>query len=579
MTFGETMAAGATALGGVGESALGAAIIGGAAGSIASQGVAMAMGMQDHFSWLNVAYSALGSGLTAGLGQAAQSAQTGMLALLKEGSGAFAARAALANAMTQGVRIVNGKQDHFQWRQTAASAAAAWVGNEVTTGLGGFGGNGFAGQLTRGTLSGLTAGTVAGLLGGNAFNARQVATDAFGNALGNSLASATKPRSDDPLGDFINANAEKWSAIPVNAPPNTTTIPGMSAMLNGLGYATEAGEPQFVKTAQAGGHFYLPALIANAAGISDERLSRIIAFSQFPDQISATDGFTNGTRDLAAGNDYAPAATGLVSERALHALNGMPMQTNLDFYQTVIAENRDNDAVAGIALHGLVDSIFHSYKDDSGVYRTYEAPLGHGAHGSEPDFISPDQARAATGQIMAAFEMISGNPLSDDQRTSVYNALNTALDRAAARTAQEVGDLNRWNDMYGPGSGGSYIDPSERTELNFRNVVKEMVPNIPGVRLEDLPSPFFRGPITEQGTLAEGRTFFSNLPPEQADALTKQGMDAADLIMNKYKDVFNDQTVPHAVRPGDLYDTKVWSLRKALPWLNQLPQKTPTFRM
>ena len=39
-----------------------------------------------------------------------------------------------------------------------------------------------------GALSRLVAWTVAGPLGGNAFNGSQVATDAFGNALGNSLA-------------------------------------------------------------------------------------------------------------------------------------------------------------------------------------------------------------------------------------------------------------------------------------------------------------------------------------------------------------------------------------------------------
>jgi len=407
--------------------------------------------------------------------------------------------------------------------------------------------------------------------------------NAFGNALGASIAGQTGRGSqqtevlysaEEQAQDFTREKNRFASAAADQARAQNQAA-GTSAMFNGLGYAIEGSEPQLVKTAQAGGHFYLLALIANAAGISDERLSRIITFSQFPDQISATDGFTNGTRNIIEGNGYEPAATGLLSQRALHALNGMTMQRNLDFYQTVIAENRDNDAVAGIALHGLVDSVFHSCKDESGEYRTYSAPLGHGAHGSEPDFISPDQARAATGQIMAAFETISGKQLSGEQRTSVYNALNTALDRAATRTAQEVDQFNRLGEMYGPGAAGPYINPDERTELNFRNVVKEMVPNIPGVKLDDLPSPFFRGPITEQGTLAEGRTFFSNLPPAQADALTNQGMEAATRIMERYKQEFGDQTVPHTVQPGDLYDSKVWSLRKAIPWLNQMPQKVP----
>lgn len=356
----------------------------------------------------------------------------------------------------------------------------------------------------------------------------------------------------------------------------SSTSTGTFAMLNGFGYAQEAGEPQLVKTAQAGGHFYLPLLIANAAGISNERLGRIIAFSQFPDQIAATDGFNNGTRNIIEGDSYAPAFAGLQTERALHALNGMSMQQNIDFYQTMIAENRDNDAVIGLSLHGLGDSIFHSH-EVNGEYVTYEAPLGHGAHGSEPDYISASQARAATGQYISAFETITGTPFSDDQRASVYNALNTTLNRAAALTAQEVAAPKMLAETYGQDPSARYINPNERMELNFRDVVKASIPNIPGVKLEDLPSPFFRGPITEQSTLTEGRTFFSNLPPEEADALTKQGMNAAALITNRFNSQFGDQAAPRTIQPNDLYDNKVWSLRRAIPWLNQMPQKTPTF--
>jgi hypothetical protein len=339
---------------------------------------------------------------------------------------------------------------------------------------------------------------------------------------------------------------------------------GPDAALRGLQYAAEGGQPRLQKTAQAGGHFFLPLLIAHAAGLTDERLSRIIEYSQFPDQVSVLDGFTNGTRNLAAGDGYDPAAMGKLSERALHALNGKSTRENFEFYQTVISENRGDDAVVGIALHGLVDSLFHSH-EVNGVSVTYDAPLGHGAHGSEPDYVTREKLLVVTGQIIAAFETVTGNSLSGEQRDSVFGSVNGAFDRAASRAAQQIDDINGAFEMYGVQPRGPALSRGERTELNFRDVVREMAPKIPGVQLEDLPSPFFRGPITADGTYLEGRTFWRNLPAEQADALTRQGVDAAGLIMERYRDFFNDNRISIPITPNGLYDDRLWSLRRFVP--------------
>jgi hypothetical protein len=51
-------------------------------------------------------------------------------------------------------------------------------------------------------VTGLVAGTAAAVMRGGRIAIQQVATDAFGNALGSSLADAMKP--SDPMGDFIN---------------------------------------------------------------------------------------------------------------------------------------------------------------------------------------------------------------------------------------------------------------------------------------------------------------------------------------------------------------------------------------
>ena len=82
--------------------------------------------------------------------------------------------------------------------------------------------------------------------------------------------------------------------------------------------------------------------------------------------------------------------------------------------------------------------------------------------------------------------------------------------------------------------------------------------------------PFFRGPITAKGTLSEGRRFWANLPPEQADALVQRGMRASAIIMNEYRKFFgayNDVPERVTITPDMLYDSRVWSLnpRRLVP--------------
>ena len=90
-------------------------------------------------------------------------------------------------------------------------------------------------------------------------------------------------------------------------------------------------------------------------------------------------------------------------------------------------------------------------------------------------------------------------------------------------------------------------------------------------------APAAPAPITEEGTLAEGRTFFNNLPPEEADARTRQGMDAAITIMRAYQDRFSDRTVTAPLQQDSLYDTKVWSLQRFVPSFDWRRVSPPVF--
>ena len=91
----------------------------------------------------------------------------------------------MGNALTQGVGVVTGLQERFDWRGVAASAVRAGVGQAVGSALGGvkFGLNDFGNQLVRGILTGLAAGTTAASMRGGRVSWQQIATHAFGKAL------------------------------------------------------------------------------------------------------------------------------------------------------------------------------------------------------------------------------------------------------------------------------------------------------------------------------------------------------------------------------------------------------------
>ncbi len=168
-----TFTAGLTAMGGLGlsTSALAAAAIGSAAGSIASQLVGVAIGAQDGFDWKGVARSAIGGAVTAGVGTI--------------GSLNGVAQAALSNVITQGASIAAGLQKGFDWRNVAASAVGAAVGAEVKGSLADVAMN----KVLKATVTGFAAGTAVALARGGKIEVARIATDAFGNALGESLAS------------------------------------------------------------------------------------------------------------------------------------------------------------------------------------------------------------------------------------------------------------------------------------------------------------------------------------------------------------------------------------------------------
>jgi len=183
--------------------AFAAGAIGAAVGSIASQAVGMAMGVQEKFSWRSVALSAIGGGASAGVASLANGS-TGAMATVFKGTdtSAVVARSVASNIASQGLGSVTGLQNGFNWRGVAAAGvgatAGSWLNNNIPKDFN---------EIIRNTAVGFGAGVAAAATRGGKIAVTQIATDAFGNALGSALAEQMQPapttaRSSKGIGGF-----------------------------------------------------------------------------------------------------------------------------------------------------------------------------------------------------------------------------------------------------------------------------------------------------------------------------------------------------------------------------------------
>ena len=161
------------------------ATVGGAAGSIVSQGVGIATGIQEKFSWNAVALSAIGSGVGVGV----MKATTGAPAWMQSA----AVRAAATDAITQGIGVATGLQKDFSWASVAASGIGAFVAGRVP-----------GGQIVKRGAAALASAAARSLIEGSDFGDNIIA------ALPSVLALAFMPRGE--------------AAAPSEAPPDPLAL-------------------------------------------------------------------------------------------------------------------------------------------------------------------------------------------------------------------------------------------------------------------------------------------------------------------------------------------------------------------
>ncbi|WP_167285124.1 putative Ig domain-containing protein [Marilutibacter alkalisoli] len=167
--------------------------VGAFAGSVAGQAVGSAMGVTS-FNWRNAFVAGASAMATAGLGAAIQGGQLGTLGkTLNDATWARAAATAVTgNVTSYAASRALGMEASFSWRSVAASAVSAAISTKLgdAMGLNPTPDVGGSGSFWKDMGNGLIGGTV-GLHTRRAFgfgddiNYRNIAADAFGNALGN----------------------------------------------------------------------------------------------------------------------------------------------------------------------------------------------------------------------------------------------------------------------------------------------------------------------------------------------------------------------------------------------------------
>ncbi|WP_395782039.1 LysM peptidoglycan-binding domain-containing protein [Aquidulcibacter sp.] len=177
-----------------------ATAISGAIGSIVSQTVGVAIGIQDKFSWKAVAMAAITAGVDGGL---ANKFGTGFTAAV--------ARSAASSAISQGINVALGLQDKFSWAAVAASAVGAGVGYKV--------GNSAmlskaSGQVVKAAVSTttmLTNAATRSLIDGSDFgdNVLSALPSVLGSMIFDGLASILTPKNSAELRSEIRQGAAK----------------------------------------------------------------------------------------------------------------------------------------------------------------------------------------------------------------------------------------------------------------------------------------------------------------------------------------------------------------------------------
>jgi YD repeat-containing protein len=256
----------------------------GAAGSAISQGVAVAAGIQDKFSWSGVALSAIGAGVSFGVDKLIP------LPAVSNPIGDFltgAARGAVSSAVTQGIGVATGLQQKFDWTGVAVSAASEGFGRlasdllphdtyvEFKDGLPYRfvqGGPTATNEFLSGVAGAVAGAGVASLANGTDFGDNLLAQlpNVIGPTIGNAVAKAMEPKplqlTNNPI-KLVQPEPVELEAQPVLPSDLVYNLPGADSTAGGpTGPANPANLYRYNMAPAPGGGYtttYSPELLQN----------------------------------------------------------------------------------------------------------------------------------------------------------------------------------------------------------------------------------------------------------------------------------------------------------------------------
>ncbi|MDH5803120.1 MAG: YwqJ-related putative deaminase [Gammaproteobacteria bacterium] len=164
-------------------SKVGAAMLGAFVGGLVGQMLYVRYGFQDKIDWKSLAVSTIAAGITAGMASGAESSLSSTMA-----------QAALSSVVTQGLRVAMGLQEKFDWKGVAISVVMAGIsygmdGGATNAGsVNGASWEGFAGDFLKGVFKGVIRQQISmKVYKEGEMDMSAIAADAFGTAMGNAL--------------------------------------------------------------------------------------------------------------------------------------------------------------------------------------------------------------------------------------------------------------------------------------------------------------------------------------------------------------------------------------------------------
>ncbi len=201
----------------VGDALLGAAE--GAAGSIVAQGVGLATGIQNSFSWRGVAEAAIGGAVGGGLSATDWFAAGGVFGDLGT-FGTGAVRGIIGNVVTQGVEVATGLEKHFDWSGVATAGVVGGVTNSVANGMAAAHiGDANSIRFVSGMAGAIAGAATRSLLTGKDFGDNLIAVlpDVIGNVIGTAIGNAIISGSDAANADTANEARPQAGVASVHA--------------------------------------------------------------------------------------------------------------------------------------------------------------------------------------------------------------------------------------------------------------------------------------------------------------------------------------------------------------------------